>query len=97
MTDNKTINSRMQFSGQAGNSNAKADVVTITGYTKAAMGTSLTGVASNVGGTVKSKTGSSALAAPVAATCPTCKVCATGALSTIVAAGASIAALAMAF
>lgn len=94
-----TIASAMQISGEPLlSSNAKADTTAIFTAMKAGMATSIVGISASIAGaTVTNAAASTALAAPVTAT-PAAATCpATGALSTVVAAGAAIAALAMAF
>jgi len=103
-SDNKVVSLQLQLNGEPNNTsgdNTKANTDKIVAAIKAAIGTTQM---ANSFGTV-TKFSEAALAAPVAATCAyktaaDCKAsadCKTGALSTVVAVGASIAALAMAF
>lgn len=97
-TDKTTLTTSLQIAGEPLNaSNTNAKLTTLLTALKGGMATSMLASSYNLSATVNTKAAETALAAPAAAAaCPTCATC-TGALSTIVAAGASIAALAMAF
>lgn len=96
--DKKLVASKIQFAGipKSGATTTNSASI-ISGITSGIASAGFTGTASSLTTTAGLTSATTAFAAPAAATCPATVAAVTGAMSTVMAVGASIAALAMAF